>query len=188
MEALSSFPEETKSAENHDADVETLLAQELNQMSFQERELLYEEIHGVESAVQETPEFVEQHLQALEIEIQLIPTKPTYEEALRRFPDYIRGGKFRLMFLRTEHFNAKRAASRIMCFLENKQTLFGPETLGRPLQYNDLEEDTRNSLQTGVYQWLPARDRTGRPVMVNLQQMLPNKCYKNAMDMVRNFS
>jgi hypothetical protein len=186
MQSLANSPGEATSLENHD--VEALLAQELNQMSFKEREKLYEEIHGVESTVHETPEFVEQHLQSLAIEIQLIPIKPAYDEALRRFPDYIKGKKFLIMFLRTDHFDSKRAANRLVNFLENKRKLFGIETLGRPLQYRDLDEDTRNAFQTGVYQWLPARDRTGRPVFVNLHQIFREKYYKNSVDMVRGLS
>jgi hypothetical protein len=39
-------------------DLDVLVAQDLNQMTLQEREAMYEEIHGVESLIEETPEFV----------------------------------------------------------------------------------------------------------------------------------
>jgi hypothetical protein len=186
MKALTNLAE--KVWPSQDRDVELQLAEELNQMSFQEREILYEEIHGVESAVKETPEFIEHHLQALDIEIQLITVKPAYELALRQSPEYIKSSKFCLMFLRTEHFVAKLAAHRLVSFLENKCSLFGPETLGRRLLYSDLDEDTRFSVEQAVFQWLPARDSSGRAVFMNMQPMLPKKCYKNAVDMVRRQS
>jgi hypothetical protein len=47
--------------------VDALLVQELNRMSFQEREGISEEMHGVHCmAVQETPEFVKEKLDALD--------------------------------------------------------------------------------------------------------------------------
>jgi hypothetical protein len=48
----------------------SLLAKELNQVTFKEPELVYEEIHGVDKIHEETVDFLDEHLSALKQEIQ----------------------------------------------------------------------------------------------------------------------
>jgi hypothetical protein len=61
--------------------VESLLTQELNQMSLQERELAYEEVHCVDKMIDEPTKFVTERLEALERELRMIPIKPAYGQA-----------------------------------------------------------------------------------------------------------
>jgi hypothetical protein len=49
------------------------LARELTALSLLERERKYEELHGVARVVDETPDFVEERLQALDQELTRIP-------------------------------------------------------------------------------------------------------------------
>lgn len=50
-------------------DVDKLLASELNEMSLQEREEVYEQLHGVEDVLDETAEFLEIQMHAMETEL-----------------------------------------------------------------------------------------------------------------------
>jgi hypothetical protein len=149
--------------------VDAVLARDLNQMSFKEREKVFERIHGVDETVEETKELVEESLVAIEEEIRKIFKKPAYDQAERRNRDYVTDRKFRLMFLRAECFDPPRAASRLVLFLERKLDLFGPDALWRPLRIDDLNDETRFVVESGRLQLMPRRDRAGRPVLVDCQ-------------------
>jgi hypothetical protein len=166
-------------------DVDFLIAKELNQMSFKERELVYEELHGVDKIIEETPEFLEQHLEVMELELCNIPRKPAYDEALRISGSYVTDRKFRLMFLRSEYFDAQKAAIRLVKYLQGKVEYFGPGVLVRPLYLTDLDENDQKTLRSGYLQILPARDRAGRVVLGNFKK-LTTKCYKNSENLVRS--
>jgi hypothetical protein len=166
-------------------DVDFLIAKELNEMSFEERELACEEIHGVDAIIEEKPEFVEQHLEAMELELCNIPRKPAYDEALRISGCYVTDRKFRLMILRSEYFDARKAAIRLVKYLQGKVDYFGPGVLVRPLYLTDLDENDRKTLNSGYLQILPARDRAGRAVLGNFKK-LTTECYKSPENLVRS--
>jgi hypothetical protein len=165
--------------------IDAVLAEELNQMSFQEREAMYEEIHGVDSIVNETPEFVAERLEALANELQKILNKPAYDRAESTSKEYVTSQKFRLMFLRSESFDARKAAHRLVRFMEGKLKLFGPEVLTRPILYNDLDADDRKALKSGMFQICPARDSSGRAIFGNYLKLLPSSCYERTENVVR---
>jgi hypothetical protein len=176
------FPE-TEEWKGNDID-ETILARELNQLSMEERELIYEEIHGVDKIIEETPEFVSERLAALDQELRKISFKPAYEQAKKMSEKYVTDRKFRLMFLRADYFDPNKAATRLVKFMEEKLKMFGPETLVRPLYLSDLNEDDRACLKAGALQALPVRDRAGRAILGNFRNLIP-RCYKEVDNMVR---
>mmetsp|Transcript_10957 Transcript_10957/g.19680 ORF Transcript_10957/g.19680 Transcript_10957/m.19680 type:complete len:550 (-) Transcript_10957:1047-2696(-) len=160
--------------------VDALLAQELNQMSFQEREGIHEEIHGVHTlAVEETPEFVSQKLYLLEQTLNAAVTndrkvaprmsninKTAYLEALRLNSQYVRDDQnFRLPFLRAELFDHTKAAIRMLKYLDLIYDLHGSEALLRPMRLSDFSPVDFKMMKEGVFQVLPGRDRTGRRIM-----------------------
>jgi hypothetical protein len=165
--------------------IDAVLAEELNQMSFQEREAMYEEIHGVDSIVNETPKFVAERLEDLENELQNISNKPAYDRAESTSKEYVTSHKFRLMLLRADSFDARKAAHRLVRFMEGKLKLFGPEALTRPILYNDLDADDRKALKSGMFQISPARDRSGRAIFGNYLKLLPGPCHKRTENVVR---
>jgi hypothetical protein len=165
-------------------DVDALLARELNDMSMKERNAIYEEIHGVDKIVDETPEFVSLRLAALEEELQRIAKKPAYEQAERASKQYVTDRRFRLMFLRSEHFDPQKAAIRLVKFMEEKKKLFGAKTLTRPLFLSDLSKDDMVCLKSGALQALPARDSAGRAMLGNFRNLIP-RSYKEVDNMVR---
>lgn len=152
-------------------EVDALLAKELYSMSLEEREKLYEEIHGVHDDVDETPDFLRTKLTALEMEIQLLIVQRKaefYQIAFRLSETSMTDRNFRLMFLRAEYYNPQNAARRIMQFLERKKKYFGEETLGRPLLLTDMNEDDMECLRSGILQLLPTRDSVGRAVIADM--------------------
>jgi hypothetical protein len=146
-------------------DLDALLAKDLNQMTLKEREAMYEELHGVESIIEETPEFVADRLRSLDIELRKIKTKTAYEQAERMSKGYVTDWKFRLMFLRAEHFDAEKAATRLVSFMEGKLEYFGSGALARPLHLTDLDKDDMETLKSGFFQLL--QQETG-PVELSL--------------------
>jgi hypothetical protein len=178
---VSSLSENGKPVEQRDVDA--LLANDLNQLSMNEREKMYEEIHGVRRLVEETPELLAESLAALGQELRSIPSKPPYELAEQLSNQYVTDLKFRLMFLRAEDFNAKKAASRLVSFLSLKLELFGPEKLVRPIFLTDLDKEDTATLKSGFVQLLPARDRAGRAVIIDVKRD-DSRCYKAPKNMV----
>jgi hypothetical protein len=145
---------------------------------------MYEEIHGVDSVLEETEELICASLKKMEKELSKISKKPAYEEAEHISTDYVTSRKFCLMFLRAVHFDPAKAARFLVKFMEGKRSLFGPRTLARPVYFSDLDEDDQATLKCGVCQVLPSRDQAGRPVVGSFERLIPQRCYKRVENMV----
>lgn len=148
--------------------VEALLATELQQLTFHDREGIQEEIHGIRSlAPKETPAMVEEALRRLEEEVKKLPHKPAYDRAVMLRSRYVRHDRaFRIKFLRAELYDARKAAVRFVGYLEMLAEHFGEATLMRPLLLDDLRgDDAIHVVKEGKMQLLPTRDRFGRRVM-----------------------
>ena len=164
-------------------DMDKLLAEELNQMNLEERELMYEEIHGVEKNIEETPELLQAKIEELGQEILKIEDKAAYDQAERQCPEYVNSPKMRLMFLRAEYFDAPAAATRMVKFYQHKFELFGSDALARPLRLSDMDDDDIACMKKGTVQMLPVRDRAGRLVFADLQKPYA-PAYKHVTNMV----
>ncbi len=164
-------------------DFVALLANELNQMSLEERERTYEEIHGVDQILEETPELVAQSLLEMEMALDRIQLKPAYLMAFQNDPEYITNHKLRLMMLRSTNFEPEAAAQKLVEFLQGKLDLFGPQTLTRPVYLSDLDTDDLACLKSGAYQLLPGRDSAGRVILVDFH-LIVEKCYKYPRNLV----
>ena len=164
-------------------DIGSVIAEEMNSLSLQEREQVYEQIHGVDSQIEETEELIEKCMGELEKEIQAIPDKPAYDQAVRVNKDYVDDPKLRLAFLRAENFKAKEAAIRFVKFMDGKLEYFGPDCLTRRITISDLDEDTMAVIKSGCMQLLPDRDRAGRAVICDMHPVIPN-AHKQGLDLV----
>jgi hypothetical protein len=164
-------------------DMEAFLVQELNAMSLQERESVYEEIHGVIEVPDETPEFVAECLQAFDEELRNIQHKPAYDLAERMNAAYVSDCTLRLSFLRADYFNAQKAAHRFVRFMDGKLEFFGPGVLARPIFVSDLDDDDMVCLKAGMFQLLPVRDRKGRAIVMHFKG--PHRNWKRPENMVR---
>ena len=147
--------------------VDAMLAAELNQMTFQEREKINEELHGVDNIIDETDALVEQALQDMDSALQQLPNNFLYDKARSINSRYVEDPSFRLMFLRSEYFNPQLAAKRLLKFLENKVKFFGEETLARPIYLSDLNNDDMTFLKSGIVQLIQVRDRSGRVILAD---------------------
>lgn len=145
-------------------ETESILAKALGSLSVQERSQVYEDVHGVSKPIEEDPAFVFQSLAALDDEISVQKTG-IYDKALVQNRTYVEDNALRLMFLRSECFNAGAAAKRLMSFLKQKAAYFGEDKLTKEITLQDFSEDDARSLESGFFQILPQADRSGRVVI-----------------------
>ena len=167
---LSSTHSRFNIAEDSSKDVDKILASALSQMTMQEREQVYEEIHGVDQVQEETPEFIQKELAAMNDHLAGIAYKPAYDLAQQLNPTYVEDEKFRLMFLRAEYYDSRKAAARLAMFMEKKLEFFGKDVLARDIYLSDLDRDDMQALRSGYFQVLPNKDRSGRVVFVDAQK------------------
>jgi hypothetical protein len=164
-DGYSFLPWNNRKEDNNVEKTEALLDgfKQLGLHSAEERERVLEEVHGVANVqVEETPELIDQRLHLLEEEIQLIKKRTAYDRALFLSPKYVLDREFRLMFLRSELFDARKAANRIVRFFECKKELWGEDKLARPITLDDFGEDGLAFLKRGAIQVLPEKDQSGR--------------------------
>jgi hypothetical protein len=111
--------------------------------------------------------FIMEKLKELDEALGHIQHKAAYDQALQNSDGYVEDPKFRLIFLRADSFDACRAATRLVSFMEEKLHRFGPDALTRQLTMDDLSRTSRSLLvKRGVMQILPARDSSGRAILV----------------------
>jgi len=158
--------------ENFDPkEVDLIMAKEMNSLSFNSREKINEEIHGVCClAPEETPEMLDVALHNLAEAIEEIPCaeKQAYLQSQSLFPNnrYVNDRSFPLMFLRCEFFDVKRAAMRMVRHLDFCLEIFdnNKELLRRPIRLTDLRPRAMKLLRSGCLQLIPVRDSAGRRV------------------------
>lgn len=163
----SPLPSELPDLEVADA----MIAQEMANTSSQELERAYFDLHGVVSnEVLETPQLVDQCIQALQQEMECISkddNKHTaFLQAKQQDEDYVRNRNLLLLFLRAEFFNVHAAALRLVRHFQVKLELFGPAKLTTDITQDDLDPETMDTLYSGLTQVLPSRDRSGRCICV----------------------
>eukprot|EP00980_Cylindrotheca_fusiformis_P000126 scaffold22_cov93-Cylindrotheca_fusiformis.AAC.4 len=125
--------------------IDSLIAQALKRMSMKERETAYHELHGVDEATIETSEFLENCLEAVGIEIDTMKLSHhkglAYNLAEVISSDYVHAPELRLKFLRSERFDARKSADRLIRFFDCKLQLFGPEKLCKDITLDDLDAE-----------------------------------------------
>ena len=153
-----------------DDKIDSLIANALNQLSLDEREKVYHELHGVDDIIRETPEFVQSCLNQLDVELDRI--KRTHRKASaflvaeEMSMSYVSDQGLRLKFLRSEKFDVKKAAERMIRFFDCKLFFFGQEKLCKDITLQDLSKEDMKSLKAGYMQILPIRDQAGRNVFL----------------------
>lgn len=155
-----SFP----SAEPNPDDANRLLVEGMSKMSFQERTLLMEELHGVADTVDETPELIASSHASLQIELDKITQKPAYNIAYKLSPEYVTDISFRLLFLRANRFDTVKSAHMLARFMDTKLSLWGQAKLVEDISLTDFPESDLPTLQSGCMQILASRDQAGRAV------------------------
>ena len=140
-------------------EIDDLLSEAMNQLTFQERQRQQEVLHGVQDAVSEEPTFIDASLQELDDQLMLIKKGSAYETAEILDPAYVSNTELRTLFLRCNEYDARETASQMLQFFEVKQRLFGLQKLVQEITVNDLSEDDIEALN-----WirLIGKDTAGR--------------------------
>jgi hypothetical protein len=165
-----------------DANIDMLVAEELNTLSLKEREKVLHDIHGVADPIDEVPELVERSLVELDNYLNVERRQwntAAYNLAESRSPEYVKSRKIRLMFLRASRFDSSQAAGTMLQFFEKKLELFGPSKLCKDITLDDLSSADIECMENGHLQFLPARDRAGRCVLVVALPFLTYREHEN---------
>mmetsp|Transcript_15982 Transcript_15982/g.39154 ORF Transcript_15982/g.39154 Transcript_15982/m.39154 type:complete len:466 (-) Transcript_15982:284-1681(-) len=147
--------------------VDSMVVQAISQSSTNAAERACFDAHDLPDALlKETPELIERALALLDIEIHARYDNHAYILAESMNPSFVKNRDFRLMFLRTDNFNVKKAALRMVRHFQVKLDLFGKERLASNITQDDLDGDTFDGVYNGHVQVLPTRDHMGRTVYV----------------------
>lgn len=147
-------------------DTEEFLAEEMNKLSFHERNKAHEDVHCVGEELKEDPNLVEQSQLEFQQELDVIrPKTPIYQTAEEIDADYVNDPKFRLKFIRANVYDAKKAVHQMIKFLQYKEKYFGRDKLCREIDLSDLTEEDREYMKTGVFVVSKHRDRSGRAIV-----------------------
>ena len=166
-----------------------LLASELASLSVKDRERLYEEIHGclkqedLQHPKDGDQEFLNQKLQEMDDELGKMRNRAAYNLAHFLAPSRVKDPKFRLQFLRAEHFDPNKAARRLKLHYEYKATLFGMDKVADAITWNDLTDDDKDAVRTGSIQVLPDPDTAGRTVIFVSPKYSKFKSWKNMVSL-----
>lgn len=173
IESTNNYASETPGKNtHHDKEkFDIRISNALNGMSLKERDMLYQQIHGVEEIVNETPEFVAERLNGMQNEIDRLtkssltglPTQ-AYLLAKSQNASFVSSKKILLKFLRVDRFDVRKAARRLIRYFDWKMVLFGKEKLCKDITYADLHKEDIKDLKKGFVQRLPERDQAGRAV------------------------
>lgn len=157
-----------------------LISDALNQISLEERERVVKDLHGVnftnaEDLEAQSNATAETKLEQMESELQRLKAASAWslqlagiEMAERQNIAYVQNPAFRVRFLRCEHWDPTKAASRLIRFFDWKLELFGESKLTKDIVLEDLEPEDIKMLKKGYMQRLPERDRAGRMIVISI--------------------
>ena len=161
-------------------EVDTMLSQAMNHLTFEERQEQQEVLHGVDTKVSEDTALIEAGLRELDDHLTNSKKGTVYELAETMDPDYVSSRALRLLFLRTDRYDAKDAAGRMIRFFEWKQKLFGKEKLTKEIALEDLDDDDIECMKTGALQ-LAGADLSGRQVFLDIPGLRKFKKIENEL-------
>lgn len=171
------------------------LSREMQGLDANNRNAIHEEIHGVRCMTPvETPKLLEESLEAFWSAVRAIPesSKVAYNHC-RRIASLRNGNPkhyaiedptFHLRFLRSELFDAEKAATRYINYLNFVHTHWGDIALEREIRFSDFSKEEIKLFRKGLYQLLPVRDKAGRKVLGGLRKMT----YETEFDVITKVS
>lgn len=141
------------------------IAKVLTRVSMEEREEAFEDVHAVSSVVQETDDLLLSRLAQLDLELQKVPNREAFDQAVRINKDYVHDRNKKLLFLRAGSYDPADGARRMVCHYAQKLEFFGSEKLARDITIEDFQGRDLECLQSGMCQFLNHRDRAGRGIV-----------------------
>ena len=145
--------------------VDSLIAKQMMELSVEDREKTYMDIHGVKQHQAESEQDIDAGLELLESELQKLQDKQAYDLAKSIDATYVENRDFRLAFLRADSYDPSKAAERIMRHFQVKMDLFGMEKLAMDIVQDDLDKEAMEAVYCGRGQYTNARDRAGRTII-----------------------
>ncbi|KAL3908133.1 MAG: hypothetical protein SGILL_008600, partial [Bacillariaceae sp.] len=146
-------------------DPESHLAQTMNQLSLEERDKALCDLHGVQEIPDESPEALTKKLADMANEIDRISPKNAYLIAKSLSPSYVTNEKMQLQFLRADKYDPKKAAERLVLFMERKLDIFGRDKLVKDIDLSDFSAEELEDAKSGFMMLLDQKDRSGRTIL-----------------------
>ena len=151
-------------------EMDALIASEMSRLSVEERERVYDDVHGVGTFNEEDPSFIGSCLDDLANHLLTQKQGTAYAIAESMSKQYVSDKDFCMMFLRAEEYDPSDAAERMIRFFEFKKELFGVEKLVKDIALDDMDEDDMHFLGNGYCQVSPYTDTAGRTIFVFIQK------------------
>lgn len=163
-----------------------LVAAELNKLSFQERETVYEDVHAIATSNYQnliSDEDMQRLINETREHIATIRrSKQAYNRAVFLNPEYVDSDEFLSLFVVEQKFQSLNAAKKVVDHFAIKAELFAPHLLAKKITLQDLDEEDQRSLRTGAFQPL-GKDKAGRTVVIGT----PCHAYKHIDNQVSRF-
>ncbi len=142
-------------------DDDVSMAREMNTLSVEQREKIYEEIHGVGRTIDETPELISSSLEQMRKDLAQIPKRrrAVLDRALFLRPAIASDDAFHLMFLRACRFDPEHAAAKMHRYFKNKLELFGEGKLAKKITLDDLGDEEIRLIRQGSTQFIQVSQR-----------------------------
>lgn len=145
------------------------LAKEMNALTFQERQSMEEDIHGVGGVIDETPILVETTIARMMEEVDRMPLyrRDAWDRATFLKPSLLKDERLFLMILRARRFDATASAILLVNYFETKRTLFGDDLLIHRITWQDLTTEEQDIVRSGIYRIFSGREQSGRGISWN---------------------
>jgi hypothetical protein len=138
---------------------------ELEHLTEEERLDAWRDVYGKSEPSEETREMLQHAQEAVEKALKRIPNKQAYLAALEACPDVVKTESPAIRFLRSENYDASRAAERLVKYWDLRKVVFGEKAfLPMTLKGGCLMEQDAESLRLGHFCLLPP-DKFGRTVL-----------------------
>lgn len=135
----------------------------------EEQQQIQDDLYGAYDPIEETPQIIADKIDEMREYINTIEDedKESYLVAQEKCADYCNSEEFQLMFLRADKLDAKKAASRLVSYWEDKLKIFGPDRTYHRISLNDLLAFPGDIelLKSGAIYPLPNKDKAGRAIL-----------------------
>lgn len=172
----------TVAEQQQQKEIDALLTDALNGLTFDERQEQQEVLHGVEAENSEDITFLNNALAALDANLAPKTRGTAFEIAEKQNPSYVNARSFRITFLRGNRYDINATADQMIRFFTMKQKLFGTEKLTKDITIMDLDENDIHSLQSGSIQ-IAGKDRSNRQILFQALGLRSFKTLRNEMRM-----
>jgi len=116
------------------------LATDMNALTFAERQIVEEDIHGVADIIEETTEFVMEKIKEMQKAIGRLDgmKRQAWDRAVFLRPALSEDHNIHLMFLRARRFRTDDAAIALTAYFRSKRNLFGEDLFLHRITWDDV--------------------------------------------------